>query len=142
MKTEFPLKSPAFWLSVASAAVAVAALIAYSFANKAVTGSIAAVYIFGVVGIACEALAVIRRWFAVPAIAAPAAFILCFVFGLIDNATSFMLQAFGVAQGTGEMGAPNGAFWFCMVAFIVAAVIASAAAFFPQTQIVKNRKTV
>lgn len=142
MKAVIPWKKPAFWLFAAAAAIGIASLTAYSFANKAMTGSVAAVYIFGVAGIACEALGVFYNKFAIPAIAAPAAFALCFIFELLDNATSFMLQAFGVAQGTGEMGAPNGAFWFCMVAFLAAAAVAAAAAFFPRINIEKSREAV
>ncbi len=134
--------TPRFCLAAAVSVIGLAAIIAYTFANKAMTASIAAVYIFGVVGIACELLSVFRNWYGLPAIAAPSAYVLCFIFALIDNATAFMLQAFGVAQGTGEMGAPNGAFWFCMIGFVIAAVGAVVAAFFSQTNSVKNRKTV
>ncbi len=136
------IKMPRFWLATAASVIGLAALIAYTFANKALTGSIAAVYVFGIAGIVCEILSLFVKQYGITAIAAPSAFILCFIFGLIDNATSFMLQAFGVAQGTGEMGAPNGAFWFCMIAFVISALIAAVAAFFPFVNSEKNRKTV
>ncbi len=111
-----------FYIRAVIAFMGIIALVSYVFANKIDTPFVLWTYAIGIIAVVCVVLSEIKPILGIFSMLAPAAFVACFICSFIDNATSFMLYFFGVAQGTGEMGAPNVAFWSTVILFLVCAV--------------------
>lgn len=128
-------KGVAFYIYCEVLMLGITGLIFYLFANKAATALVAVTYVIGIFALIVTAVAMYTDFFGILTIIAPALYIAALVVSFIDNATLFALAANGVAQGTGEMGGPNVAFWVCEITILIAGVAAVVGSFFNRDKI-------
>lgn len=124
-----------FWLAFVAAVVTIAAAAVYPFANNAKTGLIAVSYVLLAVGVGATVASFFTDFYGVLAMLPAGAYMGAFISALFDNTTAFALQFNGVAQGEGEMGAPNTAFWLCLALLVLASALAAASCFFRREKV-------
>jgi uncharacterized membrane protein len=118
------------YLAFAAIIIGLFATLMFIGANNVQSPLVPWFYISGLLGVIALGVSIFFDYKGIISMIAPAFFILAFVLSIYDNATAFMLQFNGVAQGTGEMGRPNDPFWITVITLLVSALIAIAAAFF------------
>lgn len=137
MKEFFKNKGVSFWISLIAALVGLVGVFSYIGANVIETSLVQMCYILAILGVISLAVSTVWDCKGFLSILAPALFIAVIVTIFYDNATTYMLAFWGVAQGTGEMGGPNAALYLTSISYVLSALAGIVACFFEKKRAAK-----